>query len=75
MARRRNNCKGEWLLLLANTLADFDEAVCHDGGHANEIVDRTEAASGEVALLRGVVSYQGARIYTARYNACRALRA
>ena len=42
--------RGWYSLLLANTLAHFDEAVGHDGAHGEEVVGGAEAAGGEVAL-------------------------
>ena len=58
--------RGGRVLLLANALANFDEAVGHDGGHAEEIVGGAEAAGGEVALWMRGVSYRSVWVFTAQ---------
>ena len=39
--------------MLANAFADFVEAICHDPGYCDEVVDWAETAGGEVTLRRG----------------------
>lgn len=51
------------LLLLPNPLPDLVEPICHKRGHAEEVDGRSEAASGEVALvLNWLVAARGRHV-------------